>query len=387
MGGLYIRESRHVRIWDEVGGRDPHEMPAGRRGHLTPAGPAGRRGRTLRRAGLRPGVSARRAAPLPFRAMQAAVPGLPVSAAPLRVGVLGAGSVGREVVRALAERTGADGRRRRTASSSSAVAVARHRPGTAPPASPRICSPTRRPTSWRRPTSTSSSSSWAATSRPNADRAALGVGKPVVTANKHVLAHHGPDLEAAVRRAARRSDSRRPSAAASRFWRPRVRSGGEPGRRVRGIVNGTTNYILTRDGPRGLRLRRRAGRGAGSRATPRRTRRRRRGRRRRQQGGDPCPPRVRGLGRAGAVPRRPPSLRGRGRPRDHRRYHRGRPRGAACSASRSGCSRSPSAPTTPTPIRASACCPRPCRWTAVRPDDRRAQPDRGRRRAARADRR
>ena len=31
--------------------------------------------------------------------------------------------------------------------------------------------------------------------------AALGAGKPVVTANKHVLAHHGPELEAIARRA------------------------------------------------------------------------------------------------------------------------------------------------------------------------------------------
>ena len=30
--------------------------------------------------------------------------------------------------------------------------------------------------------------------------AALGAGKPVVTANKHVVAHHGPELEAIARR-------------------------------------------------------------------------------------------------------------------------------------------------------------------------------------------
>ena len=30
--------------------------------------------------------------------------------------------------------------------------------------------------------------------------AALGAGKSVVTANKHVIAHHGPELEAAARR-------------------------------------------------------------------------------------------------------------------------------------------------------------------------------------------
>jgi homoserine dehydrogenase len=76
--------------------------------------------------------------------------------------------------------------------------------------------------------------------------AALGAGKPVVTANKHVLAHHGPDLEAAARR----------TGAALRF-EAAVAGGipvlgplasdlaGNEVTRVRGIVNGTTNYILT----------------------------------------------------------------------------------------------------------------------------------------------
>ncbi len=76
--------------------------------------------------------------------------------------------------------------------------------------------------------------------------AALGAGKPVVTANKHVLAHHGPDLEAAARR----------TGAALRF--EAAVAGGIPVlgplaadlagnrvMRVRGIVNGTTNYILS----------------------------------------------------------------------------------------------------------------------------------------------
>ena len=76
--------------------------------------------------------------------------------------------------------------------------------------------------------------------------AALGAGIPVVTANKHVLAHHGPELEAIARR----------TGAALRF--EASVGGGIPvlgplardlaGNRVsavRGIVNGTTNYILT----------------------------------------------------------------------------------------------------------------------------------------------
>ena len=76
--------------------------------------------------------------------------------------------------------------------------------------------------------------------------AALGAGMPVVTANKHVLARHGAALEAEARR----------TGAALRFEAAVL--GGTPvlrllaedlaGARVlafRGIVNGTTNYILT----------------------------------------------------------------------------------------------------------------------------------------------
>jgi homoserine dehydrogenase len=76
--------------------------------------------------------------------------------------------------------------------------------------------------------------------------AALGASIPVVTANKHVLAHHGAELEAIARR----------TGAAFRF--EASVGGGIPvlgplaqdlaGNRVsavRGIVNGTTNYILT----------------------------------------------------------------------------------------------------------------------------------------------
>jgi homoserine dehydrogenase len=76
--------------------------------------------------------------------------------------------------------------------------------------------------------------------------AALRAGKAVVTANKHVIAHHGPELEAAARS----------TGAALRF--EAAVAGGIPVLgtlagdlaandigRVRGIVNGTTNYILT----------------------------------------------------------------------------------------------------------------------------------------------
>ena len=77
-------------------------------------------------------------------------------------------------------------------------------------------------------------------------RAALVAGKSVVTANKHVIAHYGPELEAIARE----------TGALLRF--EAAVGGGipllgpialdlAPNRisRVRGIVNGTTNYMLT----------------------------------------------------------------------------------------------------------------------------------------------
>ena len=76
--------------------------------------------------------------------------------------------------------------------------------------------------------------------------AALEAGKPVVTANKHVLAHHGLELESIARQ----------SGTALRYEASVC--GGTPVldtiarglaanhvRRVRGIVNGSTNFILT----------------------------------------------------------------------------------------------------------------------------------------------
>ena len=76
--------------------------------------------------------------------------------------------------------------------------------------------------------------------------AALAAGKGVVTANKHIVAHHGPELESIARR----------TEAALRF--EAAVGGGIPVlgplagdlaanevSEIRGIVNGTTNYILT----------------------------------------------------------------------------------------------------------------------------------------------
>jgi homoserine dehydrogenase len=76
--------------------------------------------------------------------------------------------------------------------------------------------------------------------------AALAAGKPVVTANKHLLAHHGFELETAARRtgAALRFEASVGGGTpvlgplASDLVANRIAS-------VRGIVNGTTNHILT----------------------------------------------------------------------------------------------------------------------------------------------
>jgi homoserine dehydrogenase len=76
--------------------------------------------------------------------------------------------------------------------------------------------------------------------------AALAAGKPVVTANKHVIAHHGPALEALARSTGTALRFEAAVAAgipilgllAADLAANRVD-------RVRGIVNGTTNFILS----------------------------------------------------------------------------------------------------------------------------------------------
>ena len=77
--------------------------------------------------------------------------------------------------------------------------------------------------------------------------AALAGGKPVVTANKEVIATHGAELSAAARAAG--VDLLFEAAVGGAI--PLVRTlreslAGESVRRIMGIVNGTTNYILSR---------------------------------------------------------------------------------------------------------------------------------------------
>jgi homoserine dehydrogenase len=77
--------------------------------------------------------------------------------------------------------------------------------------------------------------------------AALAAGKPVVTANKALLAAHGAELFAAADAAGVDLLFEAAVAGGIPFIRPlRESLLGEPIRRAMGIMNGTTNYILTR---------------------------------------------------------------------------------------------------------------------------------------------
>jgi homoserine dehydrogenase len=169
-----------------------------------------------------------------------------MSRAPLRVAVLGAGTVGREVVRALLERGSelapADGSALRLAAVAVRDVDRAVRAGV--PAAMVSDAPAHL---------VADNKIDVVVELMGGDEpahtliaAALSMGKPVVTANKHVIAHHGPDLEAIARR----------TGAALRF--EAAVGGGIPilgplasdlaGNRisrVRGIVNGTTNFILT----------------------------------------------------------------------------------------------------------------------------------------------
>ncbi len=149
--------------------------------------------------------------------------------------------------------------------------------------------------------------------------AALAAGKPVVTANKELLANVGTEVFAAAATANR--DLLFEAAVAGgipivRVLRESLR--GEPIRRVMGIVNGTTNYILTKMSRGGRRLRRRPRRGAAPRLRRARPDCRRRGLRRRRQGRHHRRHRLRGEG--GGRRRLP-----RGHQPHHPRRHRRRP--------------------------------------------------------------
>lgn len=78
-------------------------------------------------------------------------------------------------------------------------------------------------------------------------RRALRSGKPVVTANKQLIAHEGPELLALAEQSGVDLMYEAAVAAAIPIIRPLKESlAGDRIRRVIGILNGTTNYILTR---------------------------------------------------------------------------------------------------------------------------------------------
>jgi homoserine dehydrogenase len=169
-----------------------------------------------------------------------------MSRAPLRVAVLGAGTVGREVVGAL---------RGRAADLAAADGAALELAGVA-------VRDVERASARGLPADLLTDAPAHLVASPDTDvivelmggdepartliAAALTAGKSVVTANKHVIAHHGAELEALARR----------TGAALRF--EASVGGGIPVlgplatdlaanrvTAVRGIVNGTTNFILT----------------------------------------------------------------------------------------------------------------------------------------------
>ena len=174
----------------------------------------------------------------------------PSGAAPaprrIGVGILGGGTVGAALVGLLAERRSEIAARCGTELVPVAVAVRspeRQRPGV--------------------PANLLTGDAAAVVARPDTDivveliggieparellLAAMAAGKPVVTANKEVLAAHGAELFAAARAAG--VDLLFEAAVGGAI--PLVRAlreslAGESVRRIMGIVNGTTNYILSR---------------------------------------------------------------------------------------------------------------------------------------------
>ncbi|HYC07486.1 MAG TPA: homoserine dehydrogenase, partial [Candidatus Binatia bacterium] len=168
-----------------------------------------------------------------------------MSRAPLRVAVLGAGTVGREVVRAFEsfpERLAIDGGPRLELVGVAVRDLARARRSGIDPALL-----TDAPAHLVADPSTDVVVELMGGDEPATTliAAALGSGKPVVTANKHAIAHHGPTLERVARS----------TGAALRFeaavgggipvLAPLASLAADRVERVRGIVNGSTNHLLT----------------------------------------------------------------------------------------------------------------------------------------------
>ena len=167
---------------------------------------------------------------------------------PLKVAMLGCGVVGSEVVRLFTEQAGDLAARVGRPLELAGIAVRRPGRARANLASTQPCSPTT-PRGWPAArTSTSSSRSSAASSRPaSLILTALEAGASVVTANKALLAEDGATLFTAADKHGGDLYYEAAVAGAIPLLRPlRESLAGDRVRRVLGIVNGTTNYILTR---------------------------------------------------------------------------------------------------------------------------------------------
>jgi homoserine dehydrogenase len=169
-----------------------------------------------------------------------------MSRAPLRVAVLGAGTVGRQVVRAILDRgdrlAPADG------PAFELVGVACRDLGKARAAGLPADLLTDAPAHLVASPETDVVVELMGGDEPahTLIAAALSAGKPVVTANKYLIAQHGAELEAIARRCNAALRFEAAVAGGIPILGPLAADlAGNEIERVRGIVNGTTNYILT----------------------------------------------------------------------------------------------------------------------------------------------
>ena len=248
-----------------------------------------------------------------------------MSGARLRVAVLGAGTVGREVVRALLERP--DDLRPADGATLELTAIAVRDVGRAKAAGLPAALLSDAPAHLVADDEIDVIVELMGGDEPahTLIAAALSMGKSVVTANKHVIAHHGPELEAIARRTGATLRFEAAVGGGIPVLGPaRRRSRGEP-RQARPRDRQRHDQLHPeRDDRRGAPARLRGGPGRGAAAGLRRGRPvgRRRGPRRGQQARHPRPARVRPL--AGPGGDRHPARRHRRTGRT--RHHDGQPR-------------------------------------------------------------